>query len=316
MFCSSCGGIKPYRSRCHLGNVSTPINSMLRSFSFSPSSALQIQRDVENDMRRFDWEISQLRSRLLYLEEQQDLLTKHDEELKSLSAPIRRLPVELLTRIFLAVCDGHPITFAARVESIGHLPFTLASVCGSGWRQIVIDIPRLWSNLEIPYETDPSIHSRLEKPLRLCLVRSKSHALSVGLWDGEKSPLVRQLVEESARWQHATIADLLEVEFPSLASGKSFPLLETLETRHYAEEDLDQHTFGDPHLFLFRSAPRLHSLKTTKLPPPDELRAFTPRNQITNLEIICRTSIYNFEGFIYQRELHNFPNLKSWFLQN
>ncbi|KAF5332396.1 hypothetical protein D9758_017374 [Tetrapyrgos nigripes] len=193
--------------------------------------------------------------------------------LKSLSAPIRRLPVELLTHIFVAVCDGHPIAFAARVpKKIERLPFTLASVCSS-WRQIVIDIPRLWSNLQIPYEYN-SNHSCPEQQLRLCLVRSKSHALSVGLWDGEKSPLVRQLVEESARWQHAMIAYLLEEEFPSLASRKSFPLLETLDIR--------QHSFRDPHLFLFNSAPRLYSLKTTKLSPPEKLAAFTPRNQITD----------------------------------
>ncbi|KAF5331772.1 hypothetical protein D9758_016640 [Tetrapyrgos nigripes] len=107
MACPSCGGIKPYTSRCDPGNVSTRINSMLRTVPLSPSSALQIQRDVEDDIRDLDWEMSQLRSRLLYLEQQQDLLSKHDEQLKFLSAPIRWLPVELLTRIFIAVCDGH-----------------------------------------------------------------------------------------------------------------------------------------------------------------------------------------------------------------
>ncbi|KAF5365930.1 hypothetical protein D9758_006589 [Tetrapyrgos nigripes] len=273
MACPNCGGIKPYASRCDPENVSARINSMLRTIPFSSSSALRIRRDVEDDIRGFDWEISQLRSRLLYLEELQELLSKHDEQLKSLSAPIRRLPVELLTRIFVAVCDGHPITFAAhaRMERFGCLPFTLASVC-SGWRQIVIDIPRLWSNLKLLWAHSASFtHSHLEQSLRLCLVRSKSYALSIG--------------------------DLLEAKFPSLTSGKSFPLLETLEVRHYRAGD------GLPDLFLFNSAPRLHSLKTSQLPPPERLRAFTPRNQITNLEVIYGWSVY--------AELHNFPNLKS-----
>ncbi|KAF5331767.1 hypothetical protein D9758_016629 [Tetrapyrgos nigripes] len=300
MACPNCGGIKPYASRCDPENVSARINSMLRTIPFSSSSALQIRRDVEDDIRGFDWEISQLLSRLLYLEEQQELLSKHDEQLKSLSAPIRQLPVELLTRIFVAVCDGHPITFAAhaRMERFGCLPFTLASVC-SGWRQIVIDIPRLWSNLKLLWAHSASFtHSHLEQSLRLCLVRSKSYALSVSFGHcNETCPLVRPLVEESARWQHAQIGDLLEAKFPSLTSGKSFPLLETLEVRHYRAGD------GLPDLFLFNSAPRLHSLKTSQLPPPERLRAFTPRNQITNLEVIYGWSVY--------AELHNFPNLKS-----
>lgn len=67
--------------------------------------------DAEKDSKQYDLEISQLQLRVLQLQEEQKLLDKHVERLKSLSAPIRRLPVEILTQIFVTLCESNPTSF-------------------------------------------------------------------------------------------------------------------------------------------------------------------------------------------------------------
>ncbi|KAF5334038.1 hypothetical protein D9758_017412 [Tetrapyrgos nigripes] len=146
---------------------SARVNEMLRTFpvpAFQFSEISQYQRDAEKDMRDYSLEISQLRSRLMYLQEKQDLLKKHIERLRSLSAPIRLLPVELLSHIFVVVCEDDPILFSTGVSDwkTWHLPFTLASVC-SGWRQIAINTSQLWSNLGLEYARRAGMNVRQAK---------------------------------------------------------------------------------------------------------------------------------------------------------
>ncbi|KAF5331768.1 hypothetical protein D9758_016628 [Tetrapyrgos nigripes] len=112
------------------------------------------------------------------------------------------------------------------------------------------------------------------------------------------NPLLRLLIEQSSRWRTARIHDLVEETYPTLANGKSFPLLETLEI-HGVDFDVTVD------LHLFNAAPRLHSLVINKLPSRQELESFTPRSQITSLEVSGSDSVSIFEA------LEGFSNLES-----
>ncbi|KAF5337978.1 hypothetical protein D9758_014321 [Tetrapyrgos nigripes] len=104
--------------------------------------------------------------------------------------------------------------------------------------------------------------------------------------------------EQCSRWKHARVFQLVEANFPALADGRSFPLLETVEIRHFIDEP------EYPDLHLFNSAPRLHTLKIDKLPPAEALETFTPCFQITSLIV--------YHGDYYDLlVLNKFSNLKS-----
>ncbi|KAF5364607.1 hypothetical protein D9758_005516 [Tetrapyrgos nigripes] len=298
MICPSCGYPKPYKFRFDFTNTSR-VNEMLRTFAIPTGHSsvfAQMQVDAEEDVRHYDLEISELNRRVLYLEEKKKRLGTHMERLKSLSAPIRRLPVELLACIFGILCEGQPTKFSTMRIMQSCPPLSLSSVC-SAWRQIAIDTSSLWCNLRLAHSARYFV-PRFEPPLRLCLARSKLHPLSVHLFPGahEDHPLVQLLAEQSSRWRTVETFDLSEMDF-STFNQKTFPLLEILRIND---------CFDDyPHLNFFNSAPRLHSLKVNRLPEVEALAKFTPRNQITHLEAACCN------GEVVFQELEMFPNLQS-----
>ncbi|KAF5334036.1 hypothetical protein D9758_017410 [Tetrapyrgos nigripes] len=279
MICSSCGASKPYTSHFDITNASARVNDMLRTFpipSAQSSVIFQMQLDIENDIRHYSLEVSQFRSRLLYLQQKQDLLVKHLEHLKSLSAPIRRLPVELLTRIF-AICAAAGVRLSSGASQL--------------WTSY-----ELWESKFRP--------AGLEFALDLCLMRSQSRPLTLELHaceldDDQDDPMIRRAAEQCARWRHIIMHNLDGRSLPGLVGyGRSFPLLETLEISYFGDRD--------PGLQIFNSAPRLRSLKTTRLPSVEDLDSFAPCDQITELEVSC-----GFEFNVYEKLGNRFPNLKT-----
>ncbi|THU92870.1 hypothetical protein K435DRAFT_592125, partial [Dendrothele bispora CBS 962.96] len=104
----------------------------------------QILHDAESDFANYDAEIARLEAALSVLNHKrkclQDYVTKH----RSLLAPVRRPPPEILNLIFLTHCrqSTNEIVFGG---GLGH---TLSSVVLSqvsiGWRRVALESPRLW----------------------------------------------------------------------------------------------------------------------------------------------------------------------------
>ncbi|KAK7455194.1 hypothetical protein VKT23_011067 [Stygiomarasmius scandens] len=250
--------------------------------------------DAERDIEHYDAEVSQLRSRILYLQAKQRVLKTHIRQLQSLSAPVRRLPVEVITHIFMLACRDIPVRLDSPPSLGWNPPFTLASVCKS-WRQIVIGTPQLWCNVQI--ETNEA--SCLPQA-RLCLARSGSFPLSLEI-DTKEDSLFDLLIEECNRWRRFCIHES-EPAFLAKLAGNSFPLLEELSIDHTEN--------GHPDLDLFCRAPRLHTLKTDSLPPKEELLDF-PFGQILNLDLLCNT-----EDNLIFTALAMFPELQSVIIQD
>ncbi|KAF5365936.1 hypothetical protein D9758_006586 [Tetrapyrgos nigripes] len=135
-------------------------------------------------------------------------------------------------------------------------------------------------------------------------MRSQSRPLTLELHaceldDDQDDPMIRRAAEQCARWRHIIMHNLDGRSLPGLVGyGRSFPLLETLEISYFGDRD--------PGLQIFNSAPRLRSLKTTRLPSVEDLDSFAPCDQITELEVSC-----GFEFNVYEKLGNRFPNLKT-----
>ena len=104
-------------------------------------------------------EISQMESVLAAMRSAAVVLTKRVDEHRSLAAPIRRLPVEVLESIFSVVCA--PVTNILQIRSRSKYimqrshrrPFHLAGVC-TVWRAIMLASPPYWSCIAINYAVE------------------------------------------------------------------------------------------------------------------------------------------------------------------
>ncbi|THU92594.1 hypothetical protein K435DRAFT_612967, partial [Dendrothele bispora CBS 962.96] len=150
-----------------------PLTSEKLRAGYVPSEleAAQIPYLVQHlreDLDRYDEEIAGLQQALDELKEKRAEVKRHLVEQRGLLAPIRKLPVEVLTIIFNFYCSS---TYALSIN-VTHpsrviLPATLdlAQTC-SRWRKIVMSQPVLWSSLYIDLDIPRRIYSLIHLYLR------------------------------------------------------------------------------------------------------------------------------------------------------
>ncbi|KAF9072049.1 hypothetical protein BDP27DRAFT_1320996 [Rhodocollybia butyracea] len=125
-------------------------------------------KDVDKDLEDYESEILLLQSRILYIENQQTWLKKHAVGLRSLISPIRKVPNEILLRIFDYACTrnllqefpwskdfkfppSNPI-----VDPLKHLPaMSISSVC-TRWRSVALSSSAIWSRICLELSTENS----------------------------------------------------------------------------------------------------------------------------------------------------------------
>ena len=164
---------------------------------------------VENEivrLRRSLTELEDYRSRLY------DNITRHQAVL----SPIRKLPPEILTEIFLHAADGSSVVWPKQNGEV-EMAFLLGRIC-SYWRTITHSLPLLWSNicLDIPSAlesrppdslkaTSVAVHELVE----ICLSRSGEAPLSFSITaDGPPALIVlilQTFVKHSSRWRDVSI---------------------------------------------------------------------------------------------------------------
>ncbi|KAE9405008.1 hypothetical protein BT96DRAFT_779241, partial [Gymnopus androsaceus JB14] len=111
----------------------------------------QLLQYIELDMRNISSEILRLQSAILSLRTKREQLEKLRANASSLTAPIRRLPTEILSRIFLTLCSTTSSNFStSRLKRFisDAPPFVLSTVCAR-WRDIVHSTSGMWSNLSL-----------------------------------------------------------------------------------------------------------------------------------------------------------------------
>ncbi|THU83612.1 hypothetical protein K435DRAFT_590851, partial [Dendrothele bispora CBS 962.96] len=99
--------------------------------------------DAEDDFAKYDAEIARLEAAISAIKHKRKCLQDYVAKHRSLLAPVRRLPLEILSFIFLTRCCQSPneIVFG----SLDHiLPSVVLSQVSIGWRRLALISPHLW----------------------------------------------------------------------------------------------------------------------------------------------------------------------------
>ncbi|KAL0574051.1 hypothetical protein V5O48_007896 [Marasmius crinis-equi] len=155
------------------------------------------------------------------LQRKRGLLESRILMLRSLLSPIRRLPPEVLTMIFLC---GVKTTWFLHITRQKPTILSFSSVCGR-WRDVILSSPILWSHLRFEIGSGPPYllsddgpknhqHLRLSWMVRLFLERSKNAPLTLELYipfrhsqdrDAEELELVALFLDSVKRCTHLTL---------------------------------------------------------------------------------------------------------------
>jgi len=144
------------------------------------------------------------------LRETQESTLAEIASLRSLLAPIRRLPPELLTDIF-TYCLPHQRFIRPAPDQA---PLLLAQICAT-WRHASISIPTLWTSLQLRgFQTDtlgdeplPEETQRVNNLLYTWFSRTKDCPLSLSVLDDSLllKTVSKKLDDFASRWQHLSI---------------------------------------------------------------------------------------------------------------
>jgi hypothetical protein len=243
---------------------------------------------AEVEAMAIDTEIARLRTLILGLEYSRDSLLKAASEAKSLIAPVRKLPPEILAEIFLLTYSS--IRFSG---TAGH-GMPAAKVCYS-WHHIAISTNKLWSCITITLEhgLPPLTLQRLQEVLELSgntlldltLDNFADHELTLS--EQMKSSEVFLVIHKhSQRCKYLTLQGLLSLVLqffridasPQPFNSESGTLLPQLHSLYSLELDIEDNP--DPEEVAqmvlripFTSAPKLRNVSI--------LRTFTHHEGIS-----------------------------------
>ncbi|KAE9393187.1 hypothetical protein BT96DRAFT_924229 [Gymnopus androsaceus JB14] len=224
----------------------------------------------DRDDDDYEIELAHLKSRILFIGQQQNRLAYHKEKLRSLSSPIRKLPNEILRLIFDYACQSESNLlqeFPWSLESedppttvsspITFLPALSISATCSRWRTVATSTPSLWSRLKLEISScrnSPKSATGFTDALELYLRRSKECSLDIDLYvagddDSDDSPLaLTLLIQQSIRWKSLQFGGSSFID-SHIRQGTEFPLLERIEIEPQFED-------GE-RLSIFQNAPML-----------------------------------------------------------
>lgn len=106
----------------------------------------ELEANATRDIDRYTNEINRLKSLAFDLEVGRGKLEKIAISRKTLMAPVRRLPTEILSLIF-SYC-GDPINDNLTRRSLSVFPINTSQVCRR-WRSILLKTPELWAHISL-----------------------------------------------------------------------------------------------------------------------------------------------------------------------
>ncbi|KAK7464885.1 hypothetical protein VKT23_006094 [Stygiomarasmius scandens] len=243
----------------------------------------QFLRNADLDVKTYHSEIKKRHAEIISLQNRMEGLQRHAEAYGSLLAPIRKLPLELLTKLFVEYCaDGNVLG-----EEVVCPALVLSHVSG-GWRELALSTPKLWSNLSVDFD----YHQRegWASMIKVMMTRSKKSPLTLSIHSEDTFedidaclPAIQTLAEHSSHW-HTVTLDIDDQSFlhPALSNIRwRLPMLESLAMKcNWNLEDP-----ADP-VELFDTAPKLTTFRGNGVTAADPK---LPWNQITSLHLVDST---------------------------
>jgi hypothetical protein len=104
---------------------------------------------ARTEVARYDVEMSALADVQSFLAKNRSLITQYIQETAALTSPIRELPVEVLSHIFLLAINNRCSTIETS-DLLDRQPFILAAVCRS-WSELMASSPLLWSMVRLNF---------------------------------------------------------------------------------------------------------------------------------------------------------------------
>ncbi|KAJ7439814.1 hypothetical protein B0H11DRAFT_555597 [Mycena galericulata] len=268
----------------------------------SMMSALSIE------IARYDSEISRLRAQIAVLEADQSALKAYHDEHGSFLAPVRRVPSEILVKIFgflpLSLEDAFDEPPGSspgeiQISRLVGMPLLAVSLVCARWHDIAVGTPGLWNRINLDpglwcaLNDNPDETQNVMELLTRVLKLGGESLLDVEIWsEGASQAVLGLLANHSERWKTiklcCTYDDLLLL---SSVKGK-LPFLENLDI-HAWKADSEEGT-----LDTFGVAPRLRNLSipgpllsTIAKPPLEQLHALTCTDLSNLAEIAMAASM-------------------------
>ena len=252
----------------------TPVPDLLGGhYIASESQAQMISNTIlvaEGDIMRLSGEITRLNAILDGLTCKRDALRTYTHLHAALVAPIRRLPPEVLSEIFLCYKDENSVS----LPRLNKAPLLLGGVCGR-WRTIALSTPRLWNSFALTIR--PKYLKSDAMLAKTWLARAATCPLTIRLgsrgdYQNPMRLLMKVLLLHCEQWYDIHISVPRPV-LESLTPAKNrFPRLQKLS--------LDVELY-DP-LRIFECAPRLRWLKLASDLDPAMVKV--PWNQIEYID--------------------------------
>ncbi|KAK7464895.1 hypothetical protein VKT23_006104 [Stygiomarasmius scandens] len=255
---------------------------------FEASQVLQLLEEGQEDINQYDAEIACLETMLAKHKEGRANALRDKEYARGLLAPIRKLPLEVLTIIFDNHCKDHSLLIeVAPARRISTPALDLAQTCNL-WRNLALSRPSLWSHLKVDLEynegrilelVDAHLHYSQLSPLNLHIEarkfygeghpwRSANETYEVSRLGPNAAWLLQRLLFLSSRWQTVSLRLnrrlFLAPEFALWSDPAWLFPLPLLEVFQFMESD----PFPAPDLFfanLLRHTPVLHTVKLDDL---------------------------------------------------
>lgn len=280
--------------------------------------------EKEANLARLDAEISRLLEERLA---ERQSLSAH----KVLMAPVRRLPLELLSEIFVSLClILHVVNEYSlrrgwiKLRCLGthdfvlpntrQAPILLTQVC-KAWRTVALSTPKLWSSINlglfsIKHKSRPYIPSLMDNWLNRSALLPLSISLGLHSDDPVSGPALEVLFRHIRAWKHVRLEWCMQnLPIPPLFNfnfclSSNAPFLETFELR--TEGGLG--TQGEEHLSaILRGASALCRFSWADEDLSLDLnRLILPWAQLSDLDLRCKLSLRDCITL-----LHVSPNLVS-----
>ncbi|KAK0486495.1 hypothetical protein IW261DRAFT_1455803 [Armillaria novae-zelandiae] len=298
------------------------LNGMIAEYSERISALDSRAVDLRELRTTFLRQISSIDEELNHILGEREKLSVAIDTRRKFLSPVRRLPPELLCRIFHETVEKTiPRSLSKRergwwdFRDVTSPLWTIELVCRR-WKEAVVSFPELWSYLNIVVTDDNFMGTyRYTRLLSRQFARSKQHLLTVSIHHDTEGcssqelpgPLIALLFSASERIQRLTLAMSFDA-FSSLQPLRLFfPSLEHL--RLLCTDSLGADELGG--IVLFEGVPKLWSVDVMDIPHLSW--SFTlPWNQITHFTS-DHAYLHDAEAYTLQilDQLRSMPNVEE-----